>query len=1031
MLNRTKLRRRGTIIPILALTVTLLLAFIALAVDVGILTIARTDAQNGCDSAALAGARVLNNRPTTTANDKAAATTHARAIAKSNINVYVNQKTKFADSNLTGTDPVQIGVYTYNTTTQRFEVSFPGSLSANQSWTACKVKLSGNHSTFFAKVVGINSMPWETFATAVHRPRDIAFVVDFSGSMGYGSSANWPYASGGNGTVEGVMNPDPAYPKFGHYGRHIHNQYTNPSGQGNTDPATRPNPFRMTGMNGDLAPNNFTMETGGGPAMIDAYMKAPGDPSSVTASTAFTNAFKMWNPTLVTPANTTTLAPPVYSFSGYNATTAAVPAPDNFDDQSDTPNPYVGDKWPRTDGSRGAGSNPWSSLSGTTYTDRGAYTLQQYLNVALTGTGGRGLVNFTLPGGGNGTALQTNPADGGNATSNYLDTIWERYGYDIDMVDLRAQAGPAKTVALVPAANRFKGYSMGPGYYGKTFFVWPPDPRWGADSNTYGAVNGGGVNPANAHPTQEAQDQNSNWIADWRRRFFLRGDGVAFNPQVDNINQILFRTGAGHVLNDPVTAVGGGGVSGTPGYYRVNYAAVMAWLKRGPIVLPTNLRQGRILYYSSMPDDVTESAAGDAADKRFWRQYIHFVLGIGQIDATNAPITTWGYTASQTLAGVESRNTYGGVSVQNTTAFRPTAATADNRKPYMSYYDNINRPRIHLWFGPLTMFMFLERGGENRPWYSGTSYESQCWQVKAAINSVLDDVRNNHPNDEVGLSFFATRNHFKVPMAPMGQDWFTLKNALFFRKDTVAALKANSNSSIEHRPYDTNTLANDVEQIPNGAGSTDSNSGMAVAFNLLSSSTMLNATDYGDRGRRGASKIVVFETDGIPNTTWNWSLTGSGVDTRYQASGSPEYWSGDSSLNSAGQAAVAIVNRIVAPVSTSGTSGFSTPNAPARVYAVAFGDLFDDYNGSNYSSLSASAQGALRFMLRVQQRGNTSGPGDPPVMIPFEQIITGPYQRPNPSLPEDAVSNPPGRIEKMRLAYERIMQSGIQVTLVQ
>ena len=64
--------------------------------------------------------------------------------------------------------------------------------------------------------------------------------------------------------------------------------------------------------------------------------------------------------------------------------------------------------------------------------------------------------------------------------------------------------------------------------------------------------------------------------------------------------------------------------------------------------------------------------------------------------------------------------------------------------------------------------------------------------------------------------------------------------------------------------------------------------------------------------------------------------------------------------------------------------------------------------------------------------GNTSGPGDPPGMaIPFEQVITGPYQRQDPSLPENPVSNPGGRIEKMRLCLERIMQSGIQVTLIQ
>jgi len=1030
--------RRGTVLPLLALTITMLMAFIALAIDVGILTIARTEAQNACDAASLAAARVLNNRPSVAANDRVAARAHALGIAQSNINVYLQERRLFNATNfaLAGAeDPAQVGVYTYDPVGQRFNVSFPSSLSGSQSWTAVRVKMRGDNPTFFAKVVGINSMPWETFATAVHRPRDIAFVVDFSGSMGFGSTHNWPYTDPGTATIEGMMNPDPAYPKFGHYSRYALNQSTSTNGQGDNSPASRPNPFRMRGDNTEsYPPNNFTMETGGGPAMIDNYLMAPGDPSSVSASTAFANAFKMWNPGLVSPANTTTLAPPIYNFSSYNATVAAIPAPDNFDTQSDSPNPYVGDKWPRTDGSR-SGSTAWSTLSGNTYTDTGVYTLQQYLNSSLTGTGGRLLDNVTLPGG-PATALQTNNADGGNANSNYLDVVWERHGYDIDMVGLRGQTGIAKNVTLVPAADRFKGYSMGPGYYGKTFFVWPPDPRWGADSDTYGAANGGSVDPTRLHPTQEVQDQNSNWIADWRRRFFLRGDGVAFNPQVDDINRILFRPGPGHVLND-VVITATTGVNNTVGYYRINYAAVMAWLKRGPIVIPTNLRQGRILYYASMPDDVTESAAGDPGDKRFWRHYIHFALGVQQFDATNAPIDSWNanlnYLPTRTMAGVESRNTFGGLSNTVTTVFPPTGgATPNNRRPYMSHTDNINRPRAHFWFGSYSMFMFLERGaGENRPWYSGTSYESQCWQVKAAISSVIDDVRANHPNDNVGLSYFARRDNFNVPVAPMSQDWFTLKNVLFFRKDTVAAIKANSGTTLEHRPYNISNMSNAAERIPNGSGSTDSNSGMAVAFNLLSSSTALSTADYGDRGRRGAAKIVIFETDGIPNTTLSWSLTGSGVDTRYRNSGTSETWTGDSNVNTHGRAAIAVVDRIVAPTSTSGFSGFSTPNSQARVHAVAFGDLFDAYNGSNFSSLSGGAQGALRFLLRVQQRGNTSAAGDPPAMIPFEQIITGPYQRPNPSLPEDPVSNPPGRIEKMRVAYERIMQSGVQVTLIQ
>src|SRR5262249_49359654 len=44
--------------------------------------------------------------------------------------------------------------------------------------------------------------------------------------------------------------------------------------------------------------------------------------------------------------------------------------------------------------------------------------------------------------------------------------------------------------------------------------------------------------------------------------------------------------------------------------YRVNYPAVLKWLKSGPQVLPPNLRAGRVVYYTSIPDDVDTTAAG-------------------------------------------------------------------------------------------------------------------------------------------------------------------------------------------------------------------------------------------------------------------------------------------------------------------------------------------------------------------------------------------------------------------------------------
>jgi hypothetical protein len=109
--------------------------------------------------------------------------------------------------------------------------------------------------------------------------------------------------------------------------------------------------------------------------------------------------------------------------------------------------------------------------------------------------------------------------------------------------------------------------------------------------------------------------------------------------------------------------------------------------------------------------------------------------------------------------------------------------------------------------------------------------------------------------------------------------------------------------------------------------------------------------------------------------------------------------------------ALAVVDQIVKPVSFVNTvgvdHGFSLPSAPARVYSIGFGDLFSNMSASQRTN-------ALNFLLNVQKRGRTSATTD--TALPTEQIITGDYNT---------------RIANMRFVLERIMQSGIQVTLIE
>src|SRR4051812_31225090 len=98
----------------------------------------------------------------------------------------------------------------------------------------------------------------------------------------------------------------------------------------------------------------------------------------------------------------------------------------------------------------------------------------------------------------------------------------------------------------------------GPGYYGKTFYMWPPDPRY-----------------------QVASTTDVRLRADWRKRFFynggattpLGGNTAGADNRVDNTK---LWDGSGFWQQAGSTT------------YAINYNAVLAWITSGPQVLPPN-----------------------------------------------------------------------------------------------------------------------------------------------------------------------------------------------------------------------------------------------------------------------------------------------------------------------------------------------------------------------------------------------------------------------------------------------------------
>src|SRR3954447_402609 len=107
----TGARRRGTILPLLAVCVVALVALVALAVDLGMIMLARNHAQNAADVAALSAVRVLNG-DTAADNNRTAAAPAAQAVAVQNF--VTNQP--ITASNVSTT----VGYYSYDSTQGKF-----------------------------------------------------------------------------------------------------------------------------------------------------------------------------------------------------------------------------------------------------------------------------------------------------------------------------------------------------------------------------------------------------------------------------------------------------------------------------------------------------------------------------------------------------------------------------------------------------------------------------------------------------------------------------------------------------------------------------------------------------------------------------------------------------------------------------------------------------------------------------------------------------------------------------------------------
>jgi hypothetical protein len=1122
--------RRGAVLPLVVICMFALIGMMALAIDIGMIAVSRSQCQNAADSGAMAGARTINGDD---ANNYNYSAVPGQAITATSFNKVLGKAVDTDPAAITTVNSytyksknvtIEAGAYTYfyddsNASNEGFKVLIPRA-DTTEPYSAVRCTVNNTNNYSFGRIFGLSTFNTSAQAVAVHRPRDVVIIMDLSGSMRFQSLPGTPYY----GARTTSMNPDTAYPQFGHYAD-------------TAGAALFGNSSIAVGTGEYYDPANISVSTNSGPPIIeDFYANAVG-----VAPSASNRAFTR-------------------SANGY----ATAPGGDNF--------------------------LKTSLNTGATY----AHTAKEFNNNSST----------TIP-------------------------KFEINGY-----------GNYAT---------FNGYTEGPGYWGKTFFVWPPSPGFVTRANWSAPT-------SLTDTTYKWYSWNNSYPRDWRQRYFVAVDTTNGNrPGVILHNTILFDS-AGNLMTPGTTTTVT--ENGLPVIYtfRINYAAILYWLQQSPVHFPSTMQAGRIRYYTAIPSGTDNTlnnrwwtTAPDSLpnNEKFWKEYIDLVLGYYAFGNTassyisassymgNGPPYTWSGSTIQVgqhvdrlpaspsinpttpyltgTTGPYQSSTTGAYMTGTTSAAKSTGATSvpvnslpvapvantnyvvfggnatlykitnSNKttlnispalvanvaknasvtiyssnngvgatavslgafgiaptvnseyvgfnnsaanlykfsaytsktigyeltlssglaaavnvsgatvesyvsngsigtttisvtglaqnpvvnsdyvvfngdftnpylitgvatkgsarvltfspalaaavsvngasvqiySPYMDYADDVQRPKHQFWFGAQTWVDWLGNYNLDKFGWPGNVHEAQAWACKVGIQTAIDDIKNNHPSDFVGLAFFSSPaystagggQHNKA-VVPLGRNYQQLKDSLWFPPSTVVG------GVSEITPYDT-----DFDNVPRAHGSTAPGMGFMIAYNMLSSSitTRLYAQPQptyrgstGGLGRKGANRLIIFETDGVPNTRAYAGFNNAGADSYYKIRVKyPENLS-DSSNEFPGWGTYASsevydVVDILCNLETDANPGFSTARKRALVYPLAYGSLFDPANSG------AQQNNALDFMQNVAYKGNTATTTSG-ADFPDGQRIYGTNTQ---------------RINRMQAAFTSIMQSGVQVSLIQ
>jgi Putative Flp pilus-assembly TadE/G-like len=987
-----------------ALTIVALVGFLGLAIDLGMLALAKGQAQQAADLAALTAARTVNGNSASNYNNTAA-TTNAQNVLS--YNVILGQGIQSSQLQLT------YGSYDYNQTTQAFSANYPATSGA--AYTAVAATITANSlPAAFSTIFGSSFLPSvSATAQAVHRPRDVALVMDLSGSMRMGTCLGYDFYT----ATRTTNNPDTLVPTFGHYSS---------SSAG------------LIGPSGNSTSN------------YDNYTLSPSN--TTTPNSSYTLTFI--NNFYQNAAYATTL---VRAFDSYTSTN---------------------------------GGNTWAApTSGTPQLPPASYASVPGGDVPLFKNGSTTTYAQTVK---------------DVITSSTTNILWELDGYSAYSAGQPDTSGtgsvPKAWTQADYSTTPFNGYTTGPGYYGKTFFLWPPDPRntntlsgsaltsylsalgvtdstdqatlsgiwatWqsqGAGPGSTGLTNlqnwlkgtakgsagslphlsAGNYSPTNATLTfvssvvswngttltnankpltyyavcrlfNRAYPAGSSWSgstlttgtsfsADWRVRFFGTNDNTA-----------LF-TNSGS-LDVPGNST-----------YTINYNAILNWLKQSNDPFPTQMRAGRIKYYGSIPTAIAGTWPNYGnTDQRFWVEFIDHVLGFRQ-------------TASGVYTDISAMIGYGGDFTWGTVSCNAPPSAPQ----YMKYTDNPARGRLRFWFSPILMVDSMHNYNmeENSPGYyfkqGGDTYEAPIYTAKEAFVAAVNTMQTNHPNDWAtvvpyswprsasnGTAFGGgTYGRFNGASAPLGINYNYATSSLLFPFSTINVDGSPNNTEIT--PYDADPATGlipsaNLVDTPRADGDTCFAMALMVCYNQFAvtpvSDTTLRTyvTSYpitfptgmaGGLGRKGAQKVIVFETDGMPNCMATATLKTSGAYSYYpirydmNKPYTSEYPSVTPYSDDADPAVTSQINSLVTQLKTT----YGTTRNPFRLYAIGFGPVFQ---GPDASSAMTVLQN-MQYYAGTQASASTA--------LPSNQVITGTGAQ---------------MTANMISSYTNILQNGVQIALI-